>query len=351
MTPHASYEAAVPRLRRAWPTAVLLMVLVGMAGCSDQGQERQTRLPPERVTQAGCPARDCLVIEKDAVYCSVDPHTLREHRIFATKSRLHLTPGTYPLTGKDALAALSIRIETPHGARTLAPRGTVSYAVERDEPDRETGIAPMQWIHVQSAYGDGFIAIDKFLLSTPRWPHDQFMLGDPRDTRWFFAAGRGILLRVAGGGDLYPGLAGEAIRFAPCGMAGIADQGFRFAFADGSVLELTARTVSGSNQIGYFVGRLMGARGRWAGASVDVRGEDDLALFGSNWSGGVATIPTFAVRTGTEGDACGFIFDSTEWESDRAVNGYVAYELRCDERRGRRLPLTHAVYPQFFALP
>ncbi len=320
-------------------------------GCRGQYHERQTHLPLERVAEVTCPARDCLVIEENSVYCSVDPHELRENAIFATKSKLHISPGTYALSGEDALSMLSIRVETPHVDRTLKPRGKVPYSLHREENDPETRIEPLEWIQVDSAYGDSSVTVDRFFLRTSRWPHTQFRLGNPEDTLWFFEAVRGILLRVFAGGDLFPALAKQTIRFAPCGMHGIVDQPFRFQFADGSMLELTARVVSGSTQIGYFVGRLVRARGHMAGAPVDVRAQEHLALFGSTWSGGEATVPTFAVRTNERGDTCGFILDSSDWDSDLAVNGYVAYEMTCDEGRGRRLPLKSVSYPKFFALP
>jgi hypothetical protein len=310
---------------------------------------RESRLPSEQVSPATCPAESCLIIEPDSTYCSIDPPGMRDGQIFASKAELQLPSGTYPLTGCSALPNFPIRLATAAGTRTLEPAES-RLSVHRETPDPETRVAPLEWIEVRSDLAADALAGELF-LRTSRWPHEQFRLGDPEDVRWFFEAARNLLLRVADGGALFPGLAAETIFFAPCAMRDLPDRMFRFAFADGSALDLRVRAISGAHQIGYYMGRLLEARGRLAGQDVHVTDRNNLVFFGSTRSWAEMAIPSLAVRTQSTGRICGVLLDSAEWDTAAAVNGYVAYELTCDERRGRRLSLRDVSYPDAFTLP
>lgn len=348
-------SATVPtdcdRARRRLPGWFLAVGIATATACHGEYLERETSLPPEALEAVSCPSRDCLVVEERSTYCSVDPAVLPEGDIFSHKSRLQIAAGVYPLSGAAALSGLEFRLETRASQATLSPLGRARYRLYRDEEDRETRIAPLRWLEVNTDLGGEGASVGNMLLKLPRWPHAQFRLGNPEDSAWFFAASRTVLLRLAPENALFPGLAGRSVRYVPCAMPGLADQPFRFHFAGGDILDLTVRSASGSLQVGYFVASLVRAQGRVGDEFLDIDDLDDLGLFGSSWSGGEATIPAFALRTRQSGEACGLILDSSEWDSDRAVDGYVAHVMTCDGTRGRPLSLEKVSYPDFFALP
>lgn len=62
-------------------------------------------------------------------------------------------------------------------------------------------------------------------------------------------------------------------------------------------------------------------------------------------------IPTLAVRTADQKGSCGFIFDASQWATPEAVNGYVAYEMTCEDGVGRALGLKSVSYPDHFVFP
>lgn len=350
-------------LKGAAPAALLAASGV-VGGCPAQQSERPSDLPPENVTSQSCPARNCLVIEPDAQYCSIDPQTIREGALFATKSTLRFAGGAYGLrdgrSGRlpagDAHGAGPVPVRGPvlspvlasaNGEVAISPQNGFAYAIRRDDIVSDLG----PWVEIEAGYRDETVDIEKFFLRTSRWPHDQFHLGDPGDTRWFFKAARNLFVQVRDGGRMFPGLSGAHIPFAPCQMDGLDEQVFVFEFANGDALTLTTRVINGSNLVGYYFGRLVSAQGTYRGNALDIADRNDLAFFGSTRSWAEMTIPGLAVRTQRSGDVCGIILDPSEWDSDRAVNGYVAYEMTCEERRGRRLPLADVRYPAHFSLP
>lgn len=337
-------------LRRAGLFALASLAALA-AGSQAQYLERETDLPEETVAAASCPAEDCLVVEQTATYCSIDPFEMREGLIFSSKSEIALPAGVHVLSQRAALAGFSPRLTTAGGTRDLVASEREIYRIHQEEPDPETRIAPLEWVEVKSAFGAADIAIETLFLKTARWPHEQFFVGDPQDIRWFFEAGRNLFLRLAGTTPLFPGLSGETILYAPCALRDLPDRIFSFRFEDGGWLELRVRVISGTNLIGYFVGRLLEARGEVASVPLQVTDRRDLAFFGSTRSWAEMAIPTLAVRTADDGRACGILLDSSQWESVHAVEGYSAYEMTCDQRRGARLPLKAVSYPPAFGLP
>jgi hypothetical protein len=326
-----------------------------LAGCSDPVPGRQPRtsaLPPERVVTQSCPGKDCLIVQEHSDYCSLDPPQARPGAIFATKSRLNIRSGVYPVAtwqGKG-LTALAIRLTTPHGQAELLPVDS-AYSLHKSEVDPESNVAPIEWIEVENRFRGDKIELERFFLRTSRWPHRQFYLGDPQDTRWFFEAGRNVYIRLGKPSSLFPDTDRETIFFAPCEMQGLQDETFAFAFQNGSTIKLTVRAINGSNEIGYYVGRLMSAEGTVGGAKIRVDDQDKLALFGSTRSWAETVIPSMAVRFPEQGDVCGFVFDTSQWDTGKAVNGYIAHEMTCNEQIGHPLALKSVSYPERFKLP
>ena len=134
-------------------------------------------------------------------------------------------------------------------------------------------------------------------------------------------------------------------------MFGPPDDDFVFDFSDGSRLTLTVRTISGTYGVGYYMGRLVAARGTVAGTPVDVSDPVRLAFFGSTRSWSEMAIPTLVVRTSDRGESCGLVLDSSQWDTAAAIGGYVAHHLTCDERRGAELPLREVSWPERYQLP
>ena len=64
--------------------------------------------------------------------------------IFASKARLRLRPGKYPISEKNALADLAIRIDTRFGGTNLLPIGERLVSIRRSESDKENNIEPLK---------------------------------------------------------------------------------------------------------------------------------------------------------------------------------------------------------------
>lgn len=134
-------------------------------------------------------------------------------------------------------------------------------------------------------------------------------------------------------------------------MHGLTDNIFLFELEDGSTVRLNIRAINGSNEIGYYMGRLVSAEWNLDGRKVSIIDRNRLAFFGSTRSWAEMAIPTLAVRTADEGERCGFIFDASQWDTPKAVNGYVAYEMTCEDGVGKELNLQSVSYPGNFVLP
>lgn len=298
-----------------------------------------------------CAKNDCLVIEDSAVYCSIDPYVLKGGSAFASKSRLQLRSGTYPLKDRKSLSGLSIRIHTRMGHANLEPVKGGRVSINRMDPDEENGGEVIELLEVNTPYSGNALSLDRFFLRTPRQPHDSFILGDPKSIRNFFEADRYLYVQVARESPLFPGLSDNTIAFAPCEMRDLPDEYFVFTFTDGSTIRLVVRVINGSNQLGYYIGRLLSASGSYADMGFDVRDHYRLAFIGSTRSWAELAIPTLVLQFADRGKVCGVIFDATQWDTSRAVNGYIAYEMTCDERMGVPIGLQSVVYPKRYVLP
>jgi hypothetical protein len=312
---------------------------------------QKTDISNEKIAETKCHSDDCLIIESPSEYCSVDPYELPEGAIFSSKSRLQIKPGTYQLSGKNALSDLAIHIETRFGNAELLPIGEKLYSIRRTEADQENRLAAIERIEIKTPYAGERLSLDKFFLRTNRSSHRQFHLGDPENIDRFYARGRNILIHVAGKSTLFPGLNDETIFFAPCTMLGLEDDIFLFTLDDGSKIRMAVRAINGSYEIGYYMGRLMLAEGELAGQKFNIADRNQLAFFGSTRSWAEMAIPTLAVRTAKAGKQCGLIFDASQWDTPHAVNGYIAYEMSCDESIGKARTLKSVSYPNHFVLP
>ena len=296
-----------------------------------------------------CKNSNCLVVAEDSVYCSIDPYVLSRGSIFASKSYLRIRSGIYRLTNKEYMSDLALRIQTRSGSAKLKPAATSRYSIRPVEEGDQGGMT--ERLEITAPYSGEQLVLERFLLRTTRKSGGPFLLDDPRDVRQFFGSDKHLLIRVAGESPLFPGLRDKTISYAPCVMNNLPDKPFLFEFADGSYLQLTVRFISGSYQIGYYVGRLLSASGNFGGMEINTNDFYRLAFIGSTRSWAEPAIPTLIVNFADKGKTCGVIFDSTQWDTEKAVNGYVAYTMTCDESRGEPLLLKHATYPQDFVFP
>lgn len=341
------------RFAKAAALICLLLAMVAGGNLAATAAERENQPPPEILPKADCAGPDCLIIEPAAHYCSIDPPVMQDGRLFSTKAELALASGSYPLSGPSAFRGLTASIRTPAAQAVLRPAGTPAISTRREVQEGQPGA--LEWMAVDGPYAAPSLTLERLFLRTSRWPHEQFRLGDPQDISWFYAAARNLFIKVTDGGSLFPGLSpGQpptTIFFAPCPMRGMPDQHFRFEFADGSSIGLTVRVINGANQLGYYMGRLIRAESSIAGKDFVIEDRNRLAFFGSSRSMGEVTVPGLAIRTAAHGGVCGVLLDPSEWDTDKAINGYVAYEMTCQETRGRRLPLRAVTYPGVFSLP
>lgn len=341
------------RFANAAALICLLLTMLAGGNLAATATERENQPPPEVLPEADCAGTDCLIIEPASHYCSIDPPTMQDGHLFSTKAELTLAAGSYPLSDPAAFRGLSASIRTPVAQAVLQPAGTPAISTRREA--QEGQLQALEWMAVDGPYASPGAKLDRLFLRTSRWPHEQFRLGDPQDIRWFYAAARNLFIKVTEGGALLPGISPDTrqttIFFAPCAMRDVPDQHFQVEFAGGSSIGLTVRVINGANQLGYYMGRLMRAEGSLAGKDFVIEDRNRLAFFGSSRSTGEVTVPGLAIRTAAEGDVCGVLLDPSDWDTDRAVNGYVAYEMTCQESRGKRLPLRSVTYPGIFSLP
>ena len=334
-----------------WPIICLLIPLMQACATEDprndqpEGTQWPDGYPTESVASIECAVDDCLLVEEGSTYCSIDAVVMTEGTIFSPKSRLTVQGGAYPVSGRATVENLSITVDTSAGQSVLQ---SVGQAVLERQPEvvEDGWIWEYERITVSGAFQGASLGLQTFLLNTTRWPHQHFRLGDPEDLFWFFEVRRNLYVQLDGQSSLFPGLSNTTIHYAPCSMRDQPDEIFSFEFDDGSSLDLTVRTINGISSLGYSLGRLFAAQGSILGDAVDVTTPSDLAYFGSLRYSGELALPTLVVRTAATGNSCGVIFDSWEWESSSAVNGYTAYRMTCDERRGEALPLQAATYPE-----
>lgn len=274
-----------PRLTLAASMALLACRAGSGTGAGAEPPPWPEGLPAEQVGSVDCPAGDCLVVEPDSTYCSIDPHALVEGAVFASKSRLTVAAGVYPLSGRSSLPGPAITLDTPAGSVRLTPAGGgAAFRIKPDQLDEDGSLVQPERLEIDARYLGDALELDRFFLRTPRWPHGQFRLGDPQDLFWFYQASRNLFIRTAGGSALFRGAGPQTILYAPCAMRGQPDESFRFELADGSALELVVRAVSGHRELGYYTGRLVAAHGRIGDRPIDVTDPYRLAFFGSTRS-------------------------------------------------------------------
>lgn len=289
------------------------------------------------------------MVAEDSVYCSIDPFALSRGSIFASKSYLRIRSGIYKLTSKESILELSLRIQTRRGSAELKPTTQIRYSIRPEEDDGQGDAA--KHLEITAPYTGERLELRRLLLRTTRKSGGPFLLGDPRDVQQFFGSDKLLLIEVAGESPLFPGLRDKTISYAPCGMNELSDEPFLFEFDDGSYLQLTVRFISGSYQIGYYVGRLVSASGHFGDMEINTTDFYRLTFIGSTRSWAEPAIPTLIVNFADIGNTCGVIFDSTQWDTEKAVHGYVAYTMTCDENKGKPLLLKSATYPQRFVFP
>ncbi len=293
-----------------------------------------------------------LVISPESKYCSIDPYVLQNGAVFSTKSRLTIAPGNYLITGDNPLADLIISIETPKDVIKLVPKSPPLLLIRRSDIDDALGQPERDRIEIKGPYSSGVLELDKFFLRVSRSKDGLFHLGDPKDITAFYQNNKNILIGLSQHPSaFFPGLMGKTLFFAPCGMEGVEVELFQFDFIDGSSIRLSVGVINGSNELGYYIGRLLSAKGVIHGKEINIQNPNHLAFMGSTRSWSEIAIPTFAVRTGQNKEGCGYVFDASEWDTPEAVDGYRVYKMNCDETIGVEVELKSVAFPDFFVMP
>lgn len=174
--------------------AVALLGICG--GVEPANFTPQIDVPTAIVADIECQSGGCLIVENPSEYCSIDPYELGEGAIFASKARLWIKPGAYPVSAKDALSDLAIRIKTRFGETSLSPAGEELFSIRRTEAEEENVDAATKRVEVKAAYVGDRLSLDRFFLRTSRSSDEKFRLGDPEDVGSFYAAGRNLYISV-----------------------------------------------------------------------------------------------------------------------------------------------------------
>ncbi len=315
---------------------------------------REVNLEPERPPGYACTVKHCFVVADDAEYCSVDPYSMRDGLLFATKSTLTLPAGAFPLPhgsrGSFAFrnaagAPVNAWLRLANGSGAAMLPSTFNFEIRREADPQ-----PLERIALNVDLAPNAPSKSLLFVRTLRWPHDQFYMGDPDHAAWFYEARRNIYVSVGAAG-LFPGVSSTTVHYAPCAMTDQKTHVFKFAFENGDSIMFEVRFVNGASGVGYYMGRALRAWGSNSGIQINVTSLNDLAYFGSTRSWSEPAVPGLAVRLPPDSGVCGVLFDPTDWDDPNAVNGYFAYEMTCEERRGRQLPLVAATYPGVFVLP
>lgn len=336
--------------KRLKTTSNTLAFAFVFAGCSSSSPKHSVSIPDdypvEDVEEIDCDANRCLLVDGETTYCSFDPFSLTEGAIFGDKSRLTLKAGSYSVSG-EGLADLSLLLELREGHVDIEGGGAVNFEVIAETRNSANELLELERLEMtRSNFADGS-PLKKIFIRTSSWPYSQFRTGDAEDVFWFFKTWRVITadLRHTKASPL------STVQYGPCEMRGSNDDLFSFAFSDGSALDLTVRTASGVQGIGYYMGRLISAQGDLYGQAVDESDYFNLAFLGSTRSWSENMLPTLVVHTGQIGNRCGIILDSMESGHPNATDGYIAYELTCDEKVGLELELESVAYPETYTIP
>lgn len=324
-----------------------------LAGCGEGASSPlpATTTPMTPSFSDPCVDGPCLVVPQAGEYCSLEPTDLTGADVLATKARLRLPPGRYAAGDVHAFADFEIELRTPRSSHRLRPRSPLRAepVAGRQATDLEPGRAAR--FELEAPFEGTDLRLETVFLRVPQGADGHYALDAAHDMQAFFERGFNLYVRQGEHFVGLPGLGSRTLLFAPCRTDGLADERFTFQFADGSALGLTVRAVQGSTGVGFYAGRLVAARGVWRGQQVAVDDPERLAFFGSTRSWAEMAIPSLAVRIGDEGSDCGVILDRGEWSSPVAVQGYTAYRMTCDGRRGERVELRAVSYPERYALP
>lgn len=304
-----------------------------------------------------CAPPGCLEIDTDARYCSLDPEQLPPEGPFATKSRLELAAGRYRSDADGRMTPPALVLRTPAATARLEPTGPGTVAL-RGAPDTNDPSAARLVLEARYASADGSV-FELVLVAARRGGEARgassgdrlFGLGE-RDAEAFLGRGQTLLLRARDPTTAFPELDRVAVAFAPCALPGREDERFVFALADGTRVSFVLRAAVGAHALGFYVGRVRGARVESAAGVTRVGDGDDLAFVGGSRQMGEPALPTLALRTAPRSDGdCGYLFDASRWDSTEARDGYVARALGCDGRPGTPLGLVSARYPDRYVLP
>lgn len=318
------------------------------------GLKQDSHIPVENLGAVDCPKGGrCLVIEANTEFCSVNPESLRtiERKpgvsFFATKSRLTIPSGSYPMDlNKDLLPDIPITFYTARGSSVLLPVDGLVYEHRPRETDPEKP-NQREAIVIQREFASDDFTIGRLTMIVPHleiYPDIHFRLGDSTDIWWWIGSARHIVVSEAEGSLLAD--PPYSIIFAPCELTGRPDDVFTFDFGGGDKLDLTVRSAFSGITVGHSVVRLISATGTFRGEEVSVTDYYKLAAM---WGWGEVRMPDMVVRMDERDGFCGVVLDphnpGFNW------GGWRAYKLTCDETRGEEIPLVDAVSPEGYTSP
>lgn len=297
-----------------------------------------------------CDSDNCLHVQPDSKFCSIDPYVLDEKYIFPAKMQINIDEGLYPIKKDNTITDFPLTITIGDNAIALKPSGGISSVIKHTKADEGTNTPETETLKIVSRYIGKDVTIDKFLLKTSR--NNTFIdFTLPNDIESFYAHRHNLLVNISETKHLLLDAYNKTIFFSPCSMRGIPESKFYFKFIDESELMLDVRAFNGSHEIGYYIGRLISVEGEFNNKPITVTSHNDLAFIGSTLTQGEMTTPTLAIRTKINNEICGLIFDSSQWEASFAVNGYIAYTMNCDGTKGNAIKLKSASYPSYFVMP
>ena len=285
-----------------------------------------------------CDVDSCLEVpHPGVVFCSIDPPGVGSLSALANKSTISFSSGLFSLHSGSGNGMPSI---TLHRAT-----GTMKYS--NDGPVKKTLIPAL------GALANGYSRLD--VLTEYASPDDTIEVGfrvavgirppiyrlEDNNAQSFMS--RGLTMRVTStnGTTLY----------SPCEFPGQAERLFQFELTGGPTIFATTQAITGSFELGYYLGHLLSARIELADSATEVSDRFNLAYLGSSVTQGDLNAPALVIRTEPSDHSCGYVFDSSQWDTEQAVDGYVAYSLNCDGTVGQQLPLASAIYPDDVVFP
>ncbi len=315
--------------------------------------------------QIGCgqgdgpaPARE-LIIESSATFCGLGPPILPTHRYFQAESTITFTPAAYPVVpAGGTLAALSVTVTTINGTDTF--RGTdVPYAHQdllfEDGTSWDYDAIGMSGASLPGDRGSAMKLMFQATHLPEQAPDLHYRLRDPGDSTQWLIEESGVQVDWPPGEGIFPHLMWDwsSIFYRPCDMDERPAERFHFEFAEGGYLDLVTKSAIAVREIGRQTILLVSARGEMSGQAFEVTQESALAVY-TNWSSAVPVLPSFAIRTShdLEASSCGFVLAPRRRHPETWLwEGYLVYEMTCDERQGRELVLSSETYPPNYVWP